>query len=104
MSKYKVLITEKATNDILDIARYISNELLEPIIAQRLLEKFEIAIESLSHMPTRHELVKDKEIVLESIRKIFVDNYIIFYITNEPTLVVTVIRVLYNKRDWINLI
>ncbi len=104
MINYKIIITEKAMNDIWDTSSYISNDLLQPLAAERLIEKFQTTIASLSQTPTRHELVKDEEISRKSIRKIFVDKYIIFYIINDFDLVVAVIRVLYSKRDWINLI
>lgn len=104
MSRYSVLITEKAISDMMDITRYISNDLLEPSSADRFLEKFQVTIAGLSTMPKRHELVNDDWLAQRHIRKIFVDNYIIFYTVDDSEFIVYVIRVLYGKRDWINLI
>lgn len=104
MINYDVMITDKATNDVGDIATYISGDLSDPMAANRILEKFERAIAGLSQMPTRHELVKDEDIALKRIRKIYVDNYILFYIVNDIDHTVVIIRVLFNKRDWIDLI
>lgn len=104
MIDYNVIITEKATNDIKEIAIYISGDLSNPMAANRLIVKFESSIASLSHMPTRHELIKDEDLACRHIRKMFVDNYIVFYTVNEADHTVIVIRVLFNKRDWNDLI
>ncbi|MFP4698615.1 MAG: type II toxin-antitoxin system RelE/ParE family toxin, partial [Eubacteriales bacterium] len=104
MKDYKVTITEKATNDMYEIASYIGNELLDMQAASRLLEKFKVSIASLSNMPKRHSLLQDEELASRGIRRIIIDNFIIFYICSDKDKVVRVIRVLYHKRDWVNLI
>lgn len=104
MEEYKVIITEKATNDIIEILSYISKELLDGAAAERLVEKMKKVIESLSFMPKRNALLKNKELAFKGIRRILVDNYIIFYVCSDKDLLVSIIRVLYNKRDWKDLI
>ncbi|GMQ64607.1 type II toxin-antitoxin system RelE/ParE family toxin [Vallitalea maricola] len=69
MDNYRVIITEKAIKDIMEISEYISITFF-----------------------------------LKGIRRIIVGNYIIFYICLDKDLLVSVIRVLYNKRDWKNII
>lgn len=104
MKIYKTEITERAITDIKGITSYIAKELLEPRTAEKMLEKFEVGIASLSQMPTRNSLIGDEELAHKGIRRLFVDNYVIFYIIEEREFKVTVIRVLYGKRDWVNLI
>lgn len=104
MKIYKIEITKRAITDIKDITSYIAKELFEPRIAEKLLEKFEAEIVSLSQMPTRNSLVGDEELAHKGIRRLFVDHYVIFYIIEEHESKVTVVRVLYGKRDWVNLI
>lgn len=104
MDKHRVVITEKAIKDIMEISEYISITLLDDEAAKKLAEKMEIAIKSLADMPKRYALLKDKELSLKGIRRIIVGNYIIFYICSNKDLLISVIRVLYNKRDWENII
>ena len=104
MEEYRVIITRKAINDIMGISSYISEELFDVVAAARLVEKLKIAIESLSYMPKRNALLKDEELAFNGMRRILVDNYIIFYICSDKELLVSIIRVLYHKRDWNNLV
>jgi addiction module RelE/StbE family toxin len=104
MKAYTVLIAEKAKNDMYEITRYISEDLLNTVAASRVLQKFEDAIVGLSTMPERHEKVRDEWAQSRQIRKLLVDNYIIFYTIDESEVKVNVIRILYMRRDWINLI
>ncbi|KNY27632.1 type II toxin-antitoxin system mRNA interferase toxin, RelE/StbE family [Pseudobacteroides cellulosolvens] len=104
MSKFEIEITESAENDLFDIGNYIAKELLEPKIAKKIVDGIGQAIFSLEEMPLRNNLVTDERLALQGIRKILIDNYIIFYTVTEQDKIVTIIRILYGKRDWLNLI
>lgn len=93
-------MTEPATGDLLATARYIAKELKEPAAAKKLVAKIREAVMSLSEMPTRHALVTDERFALLGIRKLLADNYIVFYVISETDMVVTVVRILYGRRDW----
>ncbi len=98
--RYKVLMTEPATGDLLATARYIAKELKEPAAAKNLVEKIREAVMSLSEMPIRHALVTEERLAFLGIRKLPVDNYIVLYVVSETDTVVTVVRILYSRRDW----
>jgi toxin ParE1/3/4 len=100
MDKYKIELTKSAENDLISIGNYIKYELLEPKIAEKTVSNIIDKIESLEKMPFKHKLVND----FEGIRKIIVNNYIIFYSASEKSKEVKIVRVLYARRDWINLI
>ena len=104
MKQYKVLMTEPATDDLQSIARYISDELLEPVIAKKLLGKIKEAVMSLDKLPTRHALVADERLFSLGIRRLIVENYVVFYMISEKDETVTVIRILYARRDWEHLL
>ena len=104
MSKYHIEITEPAEKDLHEIGRYIAIELLESAIAKKVVQKISDAIITLEELPLRNALVIDERLALHGIRKIIVDNYIVFYIISEKQKTVTVIRILYGRRDWINLV
>jgi plasmid stabilization system protein ParE len=72
--------------------------------SKKLIGKIKEAVMSLSVMPTRHSLVADEKLAIQGIRKIMVDNYIVFYVVSEKDSMVTVIRILYGRRDWMNII
>lgn len=104
MSKYNIQITEPAENDLHEIGVYISKELLEPEIAKKVVSKIANAINSLEEMPLRNALSSDESIARKGIRKIMVDSYIVFYIVTDESKTVTIVRILYGRRDWINLL
>ncbi|UNC91734.1 type II toxin-antitoxin system RelE/ParE family toxin [Candidatus Contubernalis alkaliaceticus] len=100
MKQYKVLMTEPAVDDLQAIVKYISDELLEPVIAKKLVGKIKEAVMGLEKLPTRHALVADERLAAQGIRKLIVENYIAFYVISEVDEIVTVIRILYGRRDW----
>lgn len=105
MKSYKVLMTRPAADDLQGIAAYIANELREPSIAAKIVGKIKEAVMSLSEMPARHSLVADGKLAMQEIRKIMAsDNYIVFYAVSEKDATVTIIRILYGRRDWVNLL
>lgn len=104
MNKYNIEITEPAETDLFEIGNYIAKELLEPEIAKKIISKIAKEIFTLEEMPLRNGLVSDKRLSNKGIRKLIIDNYIIFYTVNEEMRVITIIRILYVKRDWINLL
>ncbi len=55
-------------------------------------------------MPKRQNLVKDEVLSSRGIRRLLVDNYMIFYVVDDSKKKVTVIRILYFRRDWESLI
>jgi len=76
----------------------------EPSIAKKLIGRIKEAVMSLSEMPARHSLVADEKLAIQEIRKIMVDNYIVFYAVSEKNSTVTVVRILYGRRDWVILL
>jgi plasmid stabilization system protein ParE len=93
-------MTKPATGDLLAKAQYIAKELKEPAVAKKLVSKIREAVMSLSEMPSRHALVTDERLALLGIRKLPVENYIVFYVISETNMVVTVVRILYGRRGW----
>ncbi len=104
MSKSHIEITEPAEKDLYEIGRYIATELLEPAIAKKVVGKIGDAILTLEALPLRNSLVSDERLSKIGIRKILIDNYIVFYVVSEEYKTVTIIRILYGRRDWVSLI
>jgi len=97
---YTVHITEKAEQDILAAVDYIEFTLFNPQAADNLLGAIEKAINPLSEMPLIHSLIEDPILSSHQIRFLPVNNYIMFYAVNEKSKTVNILRFLYEKRNW----
>ena len=93
-------MTKPAADDLLEIAEYIGGELREPANANKLVGEIKKAVMSLAQMPTRHAPVADDRLAAQNIRMLMVGKYIVFYIVSEEDGTVTVVRILYSKRNW----
>lgn len=104
MKKYQIEITAPAEADLAETVRYVARELREPTAALRLLRSIVEAVESLEQMPYRYPLANDEYLSKAGIRILPVKKYLIFYTADDQTETVTVVRILYARRDWINLL
>lgn len=104
MSEYYIKITATAKNDLYEIAKYISKELLESKVAKQVIYNIDNKILSLETMPLRNGLVNDGRLALQGIRKMLIDNYIVFYIVDEQQKIVLVTRILYSRRDRLDIL
>ena len=98
-SKYSYRFTKKAEQDLDEILNYISVDLVNPTAAQNLGRKiFEkinlIRMFSDSGAPVDNEFLADK-----TIRKLLVDNYVIYYKNHYEEKVISIIRIVYAKRN-----
>jgi len=101
---YRVVPSGRARKDILDITEYITSELDSPEAARKLLIALNKEMNSLDTMPKRFALVSDERLAQMGIRSVPVKNYSIFYTVDEQEKSVTIISVMYSKRDWANLL
>ncbi|HOJ78201.1 MAG TPA: type II toxin-antitoxin system RelE/ParE family toxin [Bacillota bacterium] len=104
MDHYQVFMTKSANDDLKAILSYIHYELKEPAIAIKLVEKIKNSVMSLAKFPYRYNLVANEQLATQGFRKIIIDSYIVFYIVSETKQTVTVVRILYSKRDWLHLL
>ena len=100
MKRYDMVISEAAEADLDGIADYISYELKEPTTALKQLARIEEAMTTLEKLPERHGIVQDKYLAAKGIRKLLVDNYLIFYTVNKSANIINIVRVLHGRRDW----
>lgn len=104
MDEFEIIIEQTAERDLLSILTYITNILKEPSTARRIFRSIREQVLSLNRLPERCPLVKEEPYSTMGIRKLLVENYIVFYFVNQKRREVHVIRILYNRRDWKNLI
>ncbi len=102
MNKYNIEYSKESKQDLIGIKQYIKYNLQEPEIAQKLISKIRNEINNLKYDPEIYAIIDDDLIKKLEIRKLIVDNYIVFYrIKNDN---IEVVRVMYGKRNWINLL
>lgn len=103
LEDFKVVVEDAAEKDLISILTYISETLHEPAAAQRIYFSIREAINELDHRPLRFQVVDDEKYAPLGLRKLLVENYIAFYVVNESTQEVHILRILYNRREWQNL-
>ena len=98
-SKYSYSFTEKAEQDFDEILRYISFDLANPIAAQNLGRKIFEKIDIVRSYPESCAIVENEFLSDKTVRKLLVDNYIIYYKANHDEKIITIIRIVYGKRN-----
>lgn len=96
---YEVIATDQADSDLRDIYEYIAFELLSPENARRQLDRLEENIIGLETFPEKFRAYEKEPWKSRGLRVMPVDHYLVFYIPDNDTRTVIVIRVMYEGRD-----
>ena len=99
MSEWKVLLTPEFKQEIRDIHSYIANTLLAPETAIKQVGRIMDAVESLNSLPLRYSLYGKEPWRSRGLRKLPIDNYIVFYLPNQDTKDVVIFHVFYGGRN-----
>ena len=102
MDKYNVEYSKESKQDLIEIKQYIKYNLQEPETAQRIISKIRNEINNLKYNPKICSIIDDDMIKKLEIRKLVVDNYIIFYRIKNYN--IEIVRIMYGRRNWINLL
>jgi len=104
MNEYEVRITKSAENDLRDIVRYASVQLIAPMTAHNILRTIRESIVTLKTAPLIHPLVRDDRLASMGYQPLFIKNYIAFYTVNERGKIVFIERILHGRRDWMSIL
>ena len=96
---FHVAYSAEARQDLRDIYDYIAYELLVSETAVGQTERIMKAIRSLEQMPMRHRLYEEEPWHSQGLRVLPVDNYLVFYLPDENSATVNIIRIMYGGRD-----
>lgn len=96
---YTVNFTEYASKQLSDTVSYISNVLLSPDSAARWLDKLNSRISELKNLPYRFPLVNEDLWKKRCVRKMPVENFIVYYWINDNEKTVWILAVIYGHRD-----
>ncbi len=101
---YKIQISKAAEKDLVCAADYIEFTLFNPKAASDLLDLVEEEVGRLAHSPKIHKIADDPALKSLGIRFIPIKNYLAFYVIDEGSKTVHLVRFLYGKRNWISLL
>lgn len=101
---FKVIIMQRAGNDMREIRDYITDEIQNPDAAKRRISLIQSKIESLKENPARFPFVRDSFLASKGFRMMAVKTHNIFYIVREKEKIVSIIRILYERRDWMRML
>lgn len=96
---YEVITTKQADADLRGIYEYIAFELLSPENAAGQLNRLEEHILELEEFPEKYRAYEKEPWYSRGLRIMNVDNYLVLYIPDRDTRIVTVIRVMYSGRN-----
>ena len=100
MNKYTIELSEEARQDLIEIARYIKYELQEPNTSSKLIKKIQQAIYNLANNPYIYSIIDNDYIKKLELRKLVVDNYLVFYRVLDNTFKIQIARIMYGRRNW----
>ena len=101
---YNVRIMKPAQTEMRGIYQYIADDLQNPVAATRRISLIDDAIQSLKESPARFPLVRDDYMASKGYRMIVAKNHLVFFIIREEIKTVSVMRVLYGRRDWLRML
>ena len=96
---WHVEITVEAEQDVEEIYQYIAVSLQEPGVAWKQTQRIRGKLEKLNHMPERNSIIQDEPWRSREIRRVNIDNYAAFYVLDSKSATVSVLRILYARRD-----
>ena len=102
MARYNIEYSRESKQDLIGIKQYIKYNLQEPETAQKLITKIRNEINNLKHNPEMYSIIDDDRIKKLEIRKLIVNNYIVFYRIKKEN--IEIVRIMYGRRNWINLL
>ena len=98
-TEYRVYYSVAAKNDLLSIYRYIAFDLYEPVIAKKQINRLREGIKKLSIFPKKHPSVEWEPWLSMNMRRVTIDNYVVYYLVNDDQRLVTIVRIFYGGRN-----
>jgi len=102
MYEYNIEYSKESKQDLIEIKKYIKDNLQEPEAAQKLIDKIRKEINILKINPEIYAIIDEDIIRKLEIRKLIIDNYIVFYRIKNNN--IQIVRIMYGRRNWINLL
>lgn len=97
---YKLEYLPLARRDMVEVVRYVSRELGNPMAARQLARELIEAGNQILNFPYANSVYVPIRPLKREYRRIRVRNYIMFYWVDEEKKLVTIARVIYGRRDY----
>lgn len=94
----------KAVSDLEEIFNYIAYDLCNNDGAYGLICKFENKFSELTTFPKSYPLLICDSLKSTQVRKCVVENYLVFYVYNQETDTIEIVRVIYGKVDYFSIL
>ena len=101
-TNYRIEFTLLANEGLNNIFEYISQNLEAEQAAKDYMREFEAKIMGLKEMPGKGSLVQNETLSALRYRKIHVRNYVVVYSVDKSNMTVTILRIFYEKSDYIS--
>lgn len=98
----KIYLSPEAENDLSEIKKYISEDLENPSAALSMIKKITKNIRMLSEYSLIGTPLSSVTDVQGGYRYLVIDNYMVFYRTDEEKVYVD--RILYGRRDYLRIL
>ena len=98
---YEIEFTEDARDEIREIYKYISENLVAKQADRDLMRKMRNAIMDLAETPKLYMKIEKKDKRKRDFRRIVIDNYIILYTIDEDKKTVYISHMYYGRRNYL---
>lgn len=98
-SKYNYILTELALEDLDGILQYISEDLSNKQAAQNFGRKVFETIDTIREFPKSGMFVDNEFVSDKTVRKVQIDNYLLYYNVVDSQNMLYVLRIVYAKRN-----
>ena len=97
--EYNYKFIDICENDLDEIISYFINELKSKQTASDFISELTKVIENIRLFPNSGELVNNSFIKIKGIRKKYINNYTLFYLTKKKEKIIYLLRIVYSRRN-----
>lgn len=99
VANYSFKFTETAEEDLNYILKYISNDLSNTTAANILTQRIFECIDNVRVFPELGLVVENEYLTDRTLRRVLVDNYSVYYKTDDNNKIIYIVRLIYSRRD-----
>lgn len=99
MSKWVVIYSDLAKQDLRNIYQYIAYSLIAPETARAQADRIMTEIEALDEMPMRCSPYDKEPWKTRGLKKLFVDNFTVYFLPIEKAKEVLIVTIMYSGRN-----
>lgn len=101
-SKYEVIVTERAKQELKEIYDYISKSLMEENTAIKMINKIENELLKLETVPEGFSVIENYIKKDFKYRRLPINNYVAIYRIDKKERKVYIVRIIYGGRNYLN--